>query len=121
MISKHEKFRFTDANNRHTFFAEVNWNANDKKTNECKVVKVTHPNGDESFISTKELNAFLFAIGKPEDQRKMIPQQLQRVKVIETTLGITATKDIRKGEKINVPVKLDVPLSQEEVIGAVKK
>lgn len=120
MISHHEKFRFTDENKKTPFFMEVNWNPKDKKSNQAKIIKVIHPDGTETYIKREHFNAFLFAIGKPSEQREMIPQKQQTVRTIETTLGIKATKDIRKGERINVPVKLDIPINQQEIIGKAK-
>ena len=102
---------------------EVNWNLNDKLTNQCKVIKMTLPDGSVKFVSRKVLLEILFAIGKPEDQQKMIPQTLETIHHYKTVLGIKATSDISKGQMINFPVELSVPCAalQQDVIGGVPK
>ena len=104
-------------------FWEVNWNPEDQKTNQCKVIKMTLPDGSVKFISRKILLEILFANGKAEDQQKMIPQTLETIHHYKTVLGIKATKDIGKGEMINFPVELSVPCAalNQDVIGEVPK
>ena len=60
-------------------------------------------------------------MGTEEQQRKMIPQKISEARYLRTTLGIKATKDIRKGEMINVPVELKLPSIEQEIIGEIKK
>lgn len=100
---------------------EVNWNPSDSKTNECKLIKLTFPNGESSLVKREHLNAIMFTMGTEEEQRQLTPQTLTRIRNYETTLGITAKKDIRKGEKINVHVKIPIPLSQEDVLAMERK
>jgi len=108
-----------DKNGKNDVFFEVNWK--DKvDINNCQVVKVTLGE-KEAYIKRDELNAFLFAIGREEDQQKMIPQKLTKVRWYETVVGVKATKDIRKGEQINFPIKLSLPAVEKEIIGDVKK
>ena len=123
MILDHEKFRLQDESKENDFFIEVNWNPKDKKTNECKILKVVFPNGDEAFIKRDHLLAFIFAIGKAEDQEKLIPQKLEPVHWKRTVLGVRAKQDIQKGEMINFPVELSVPCAalQQDVIGGVPR
>lgn len=116
MISGHEKIRIPDINKKNDLVAEVNWNPYDKESNECKLIRLTMPGGKTAVVKREHFQAIVFAMAKSEDQHKLVPEVLTRVKVYETTLGITATKDIRKGEKIVVPVKFDIPISQEETI-----
>lgn len=117
MIDTHEKFRVPDEGKTHELIFEVNWNQNDPKSNECKLIRVTMPNGDVCLIKKEHLNAILFAIGTESEQRKLVPQRVGHSRHYSTVLGITATKDIRKGEKIVVPVTLTLPTVYEEVIG----
>ena len=121
MLKHHEKFRLVDLNGKPAATVDVNWNPEDKKTNECKVLKFTYPDGTTSHVERKLLNELLFAIGKPEDQRKLIPQVNRKVRWYETTLGVKATKDIRKGETITFPIKITLPSIEEEVIGEIEK
>ncbi len=101
------------------FIIEANWKVDDPKTNEGKVLKFTF--GDKvAYISRNDLNQILFSIGDPQSQRKLIPQTIIKKKWYETVLGITAQKNIKKGEKIVVKVKIDLPSTEEEIIGEIK-
>lgn len=118
MIKDHEKIRLPDENGKHDLFFEVNWDTENTKTNGCKVLKVTLPDGKEAFIKRDYFHAFLFAISREEEQRKMIPQILTKVHSKETMFGVKATKDIRKGEMINFSAKVDFecPYYKQEVL-----
>ena len=120
MIEKYDKFRISDLNKEKDFFVEVNYK-DDPEINQCKILKITFPNKDVAYIKRDQLMAFLFAIGRPEDQRKMIPQTIRRTRWYETVIGVKATKDIRKGEMMNFPIKISLPDVSEEVISEIKK
>lgn len=122
MIDSHQKFRIPDENKVRDLVLEVNWNPKDKKTNQSKVIRVIYPDGSEAKIRREHLNAMLFALGNPEEQMKMIPQKVERVHWIRTTLGVKATKDIKKGEAINFPIEISAPCSlAQEILGDVDK
>ncbi len=121
MIKRYEKFRIEDENKRREFYAEVNWNDKDEKSNNCKLLKFTFPNGDTAVVKKEYLNAILFAIGTEEEQRKLIPQKIQRVKEIEGWFKVKANKDVHKGEELVFPYKLSVPTAEDEVIGDLTK
>ena len=121
MIDDHQKFRLIDKNNKNEIILEVNWDLKDEKTNQCQVVKVISPSGDETYVDRKELHGFLFLIGRPLDQAQLIPQRQQTIRNLETVLGIKATKDIKKGEYINVPVKIPIPYGEQEFIGPMQQ
>ena len=121
MLKGYEKFKVPDMNKTRYMTWEVNWNEGDPVTNECKVIRVTFPNGDLMSIKREHLNAILFALGNSEEQRQMVPQTLHRSKWYETILGITAMKNIQKGEKINVRVKIPLPTVSEEVVSEMKR
>ena len=120
MIENYEKFRISDLNKEKDFFVEVNYK-DDPEINQCKILKITFPNKDIAYVKRDQLMAFLFAIGRPEDQRKMIPQTIRRTRWYETVIGVKATKDIRKGEMMNFPIKISLPDVSEEVISEIKK
>lgn len=121
MIKDHQKLRVPDENKEKDFFIDVNWNPKDSKTNECKLLRVTFPNGDVALVKREHFNAILFAIGTAEDQRKLIPQKQMRVKWYETVVSVKATKDISRGESITFPIKLSLPAVEEEVLGELKR
>ena len=121
MIIGHEKFRLQDLSKTKDFFAEVNWNPDDKTTNECQVIKFTHPDGSHSFVKQQHLYAMLFAIGNEIQQREMIPQKITKSRWYETVLSIKATKDIRRGESITFPIKITLPDQSDLIIGNTQK
>ena len=118
MIKHHEKFLFGEEGQHH-FYMEVNWRPMDEKTNDCKILKVTFPDGTETFVKREHFHSFLFAISAADQQVKLVPYKQETIRNIETTLGITATKDIKKGDKINVRVKIPIPIAHQETIGIV--
>ena len=117
MIDGHEKFRMPDDNKKHDWFAEVNWNEKDDKTNECKVLKITSPDGKVSYIKKEHFFAVVFAIGNAAEQREMVPQTVTKMKHYETIVGVKATKDIKKGEEVRFPIKLTIPAGHYETMG----
>lgn len=124
MITTHEKFNIVDPNLASTgMYWEVNWDPSDKETNECKVIKMTLPDGNTVFVTRKVLLEILFAIGQPEDQQKMIPQTLETIHHYKTVLGIKATKNIEMGEMINFPIELSIPCNalRQDIIGTLPK
>lgn len=121
MIKSHEKMRIPDENKERDLVLEVNWNPKDKKSNDCKLIRVTYPDGSISVIRKEHLNAVLFAIGNEEEQRKMIPQVTTRSRWYETVVSVKAKSDIRKGESITFPIKLTLPSIEEEAIAEAKR
>jgi hypothetical protein len=120
MIEGHERMRLMDEKNNNHLTVEVNWK-DDAEINECKLLKLTYPDGKTAFIKKEYFLSFLFAIGNREEQMKMVPQKIQRMKWYETTVGVKALKDIKKGEMINFPIKLSIPVSEEEIIAEIKR
>ena len=121
MIKGHEKFRVLSEGEGKDFFIEVNWNPKDEKITGCKILKVIFPNRDITYMKKEHFMAILFAIGNEEEQRKMIPQKLTRVKWYETVVSVKATKDIRRGENLTFPIKITLPAVEEEVVGDIKR
>lgn len=117
MLHSHESFRFADRGTGKEFYAEVNWAGDDN----CEKVRFTFPDGSKVVVKRNELNAMLFAMGSRDEQMKMVPSVETRSRWYETVLGITATKDIKKGEKIVMPVKITLPTFEEEIIAEAKK
>lgn len=121
MLDTYEKFALPDLSKKNTFTVEVNWESANKKTNQCKILKIMSPSGEVAYVDQKHFVEMVFAIGTAEQQRKMIPQTLETVHWRDTILGIQATKDIRKGEQINFPIKISFPCTiTQEIIGEVK-
>lgn len=117
MVKSHQSFRFADRGTGIEFFAEVNWNGFDN----CRKVRFTFPNGEKVVIDRDALNAMLFAIGKPEDQIKMIPSVETTNRHYETVVSVKATKPIAVGEEITFPISLTLPTIEQEVIAEAKR
>ena len=116
MLSDYQKFRLFDENKQNEFYAEVNWDKNNKVSNNSQLIKFIFPGGKSAVVKKEYLLGMLFAIGTAEEQRKMIPQTITKVRKFKTLLKIKATKDIYKGEEMVFPYEYEVPMSQEQVI-----
>ena len=119
MIQGYEKFRIEDKAGRNDFFIEVNYDDN-KETKDCKTLKVTFKGGEVAYVKRDHFLAMIFAIGRPEDQVKLIPQKIIRKRRFEGMVQMTATKDIKEGEKIISTCYHDLPDLVEEVIGDIQ-
>jgi len=121
MITTYEKFRIPDQGGKNDLIFEVNWNENDEDTNECKVLKISYPDGKKAYIKKEHLYSMLFAIGAKREQSKMIPQKITSVRHYKTTVYIQLRQDARKGDIIKVPVTITLPAVEEEIIGELAK
>ena len=119
MLKEHTKYRFPDLGKENDLVFEVNYADNDI-VKDCRVIKWT-VGEDQGFIERKHLFEFLWTIGKPEEQRRMIPQKIRKVRNIQKLLKVKATKDVRKGEELIFQANIEVPLSEEELISEIKK
>jgi len=120
MLSEYNKLQLEDEAGKNNLVIEVNYK-DTPEVNECKMLRLTYPDGKQAYIKREHFMTFLFAIGKAEEQRKMIPKKLTTIRKYQTMLGITATKDIKKGEKINVTVDIPLPPIEQEIIGEAKR
>lgn len=116
MIHGHEMIRFPDENKERDLVFEVNWNQSDKKSKECKLIRVHYPDGSKAVIKREHLHAFLFAIGTEDQQREMLPIRKTQSRWYETVISVKAKKDIHKGEEITFPLKLTIPLQETETL-----
>ena len=116
MIKGYEKFRIEDASGKNDFFIEVNYNK-DEDVQDCKTLKVTFPNREQAYIKRDTFLAMIFAIGRPEDQIKLIPQKIIKKRRFESLVRMKALKDIKKGEEIITTCYHDLPDLVDEVIG----
>lgn len=103
------------------WYIEVNWKPEDEKTNECKILKITFPDGTEQLMKKEHLIAVLFALGNAAEQREMIPQKITKVRKFNKMLQVTATKDVQKGEKMIFPYSFEMAVDQYETVGNLKK
>lgn len=120
MISEYTKLKLIDKAKKNDFIMEVNWEDNEK-TNECKVIKFTFPDGKKAFIDKENLYSLLFIMGTRQEQTKLVPQTITQVRHYKTTMYVQLTKDTKKGEILKVPVDISLPSVSEEVVAELKK
>lgn len=120
MIEHYEKFVLHDKNGNNDIEADVNWRPDDEDLNKCQIVRFKLGK-KTAYISKDELNALIFIIGSRNEQRKMIPQKLTKVRHYNTFVNIMATRDVKRGEIIRGPVTITIPAVSEEIIGEIAK
>lgn len=121
MLKEHEKLRIPDENKLKEMVWEVNWNPKDKKTNECKYVRVHFPDKSMALVKKEYLMAALFALGTAKEQRDITPKVQRTSRHYETVVSVTAKQDIKKGQSMTFPLKLTLPTFDEEVIAEAKR
>lgn len=89
----------------------VNWNSVVK---DCKYVQFKI--GDEKCIIKKENFLYLsFLMADEKEQDKIIQADLKNVQNRNTIISIEATRDIKKGESLNIPVTISTDTKTGEV------
>ena len=116
-ISERRKFSMADLSGRgKEANIEVNWN---KLVRNKGFIKMSI--GEEEVVLSREhLYAILFIIGSAAEQEKMISPFLKKTRVTkyQKLIGITASKDIKRGEFLNVPLEFTYnPENHQIVIG----
>ncbi len=118
MISSYEKLKVADQNKSNDVVFEVNWNKHDESTKDCKLVRIT-VGGKSAIIKKEDLISFLFIIGKEDEQRNLIPQQITRSRGYTTVVTVKAKHDIKEGDDVTFPLELTLPDVKQEVIKSV--
>ena len=120
MITEYEKFRMEDINKNNDWFVEVNWEDKEGIKN-SEMLKITFPDGKIAYTKREHMLSMIFAIGRPEDQRDIIPYKIRKSRWYETIVSVKAKKNIEKGENITFPLKITLPSVEEEVIQKTNK
>jgi hypothetical protein len=95
---------------------EVNWNKLVRKNGYIRI----SIGGEESVISREHLWTILFMLGSAEEQQKLTSPFMKKTKVTKffKMIGVTAMKDLKKGEMLNVPLEFTLnPDTNQVVIG----
>ena len=103
-LSERRKFAMQDVSGRgNEVVFEVNWNSLVKKNGFIKLTV----NGETAVVSREHLWGILFMFGSAEEQGRMAAPFLKRTQVTKyfKMIGVTASKDIKKGEMLNVPLE----------------
>jgi hypothetical protein len=121
MLKGYEKLQILDTSEKATgMTVEVNWN-DEPEITDCKILKITFPDGKVSFVKKGMFLGFLWAIGSTEEHQKMIPQTLTKVRWYETVVSVRVKKDIKAGENLTFPIKITLPKIEEEALGEIKQ
>lgn len=100
-LGERRKFAMADVSGRgEEVHFEINWNSLVKKKGFIKI----SIGGKEAVVSREHLWAILFMLGSAEEQTKMVSPFMKKTIVSKYTkmIGITTSRDVRKGEFINV-------------------
>jgi len=101
---------------RNDIIFEINWNSVSSKN---RLLRITM--GDKTAVVTKDnLWSILFMLGNADEQDKLVSPFVKQTKVQKffKMIGITAMKDVKKGEMLTVPIEFTLnPMSGQVIIG----
>jgi hypothetical protein len=92
---------------------QLNWN---DRVKGCKYLKFILPNGETAIIDKDHWRTIAFFIANEEEQQKMMDRRVVTVKHIIQHLGVKATKDIFKGENINITLDTAIPVAIQDSV-----
>lgn len=115
MITTHQIFRAKTYDGSDIEF-EVNF-SDHAKVRDSQVVRLRYKDV-EIDISQKELVSILMMIGTAENQKKLIPMKLTKIRKMERLLTFdwVSSKDYRKGDKITVTAPFIDTMEENEVV-----
>lgn len=90
---------------------QLNWN---DKVKGCKYLKFILPNGETAIVDKEHFRTIMFFIANEEEQMKMMERRMVTVKHITRKIGIKATKDIAKGENIDITLTTAIPVAIQD-------
>ena len=95
--------------------ADINWNEASKR----KYIRFTL-GGKTAIVKKDHVLSILFMLGSAEEQDKIISPFIKQTRVTKFTklVGITTSRDVRKGENINVLLEFSLnPETNKLIIG----
>ena len=113
-INKNTQAEIKDIDNKPSVLFDVNF---DDKLKEC--VRI-HIGKEKRIIKYSDLFEFMFILGSPEQQAKMIPVNQDLGYEYMKQLRIKCKKNMKKGEELVVNVKIHVPKVIEESLTGTK-
>lgn len=87
-----------------------------KKMRGCKYLIFDLPNGEYSAVKKEDLRALMFVLGTEDEQRKMGKRRITTVKKVGTMVSVTTTRNIAKGEKLQFPVTIEIPVDIQDKV-----
>jgi len=116
-LKERRKFAMQDISGRNKdLVAEINWN---KFVREKGYVKFS-VGKEDVVVSRDHLWSILFMLGSAEEQEKMVSPFFKQTRVTKFTkmIGINTSRDVRKGEFINVLLEFTLnPETNQVTIG----
>lgn len=102
----YNKCKLSDLRKQNDITAEINFSDEEGKK-DC--VKLTM--GDkEALIPISELYTLVWSVASEKERDNLIPVRQEKVRIIVKTHKVKVTKDIRKGEFLNVRCETNVPV-----------
>ena len=95
---------------------QINWN---NLVRDRGYIKITI-NGNEAVVKREHLWSILFMLGSLEEQEKLVSPFVRKTQVTKffKLIGVTTTRDIKKGETINIPLEFTFnPETKQVIIG----
>lgn len=116
-LGERRKFAMADVSGRgKEVWFEVNWNS---LVNRKGYIKIS-VDGHEAVVSREHLWAILFMFGSASEQTKMVSPFMKQTNVIkyQKMIGLTTTRDTKKGEMINTLLEFTLnPDTNQVIIG----
>ncbi len=116
-LEERRKFAIADVSGRNNEIVfEVNWNSLVKKKG---LIKLTI-NDEIVVVDRDQLWSILFILGSSKEQEELVSPFIKRTIVTKyfKMIGVTATKDIKKGETLNIPLEFTYnPENHQIIIG----
>lgn len=103
-VDTQEKVIYTDLLGKHDVSMEINF------SDEKDLVKLSI-DGKDSIIKISDLFNFVFLIADADQQEKLMPIKTETIRKIVKRHVVRVTRDIKKGEMLNVRCETNVPIS----------
>lgn len=93
---------------------DINWNSLVKKKGYIRI----SIDGHDAVVSREHLWGVLFMLGSAKEQEQMISPFAKKTQVTKylRMIGVTASKDIQKGELLNVPLEFTYNPENERLV-----
>lgn len=110
MLDTQEKVIITDLNGKHDVSMEVNFSSNPDSKDKVRI----GIEGSQAVVAIKDLYDFVFLIADAIQQERLMPVKTTTVRKIIKRHIVEVTKDIKKGQKLNVRCETNVPVETIE-------
>ena len=114
VLTEPRKLVFPDESGRgnHLKF-QINWN---KRVKNCGYLKFFFPDGKECIVKKEYFRSIMMFLANEEEILSQARQKIHTVREIGKIETIRLTRDFKKGEYINIPVKIQVPVDIQDKV-----